>query len=63
MLCQECMSDNAKFIPAVAMCRVEDHRNKADGKSVLGAMQQFLGRFNGQHYLAVKVLDQTTARQ
>ena len=62
MLCQGCVLENAKFIPAVPLCRVLEHRNQADGKVVLGAMQQFLGRFNGQHYAPEKVLDQAVPK-
>lgn len=63
MLCQSCEMDNAKFVPAAVMCKVEEHRNRADGKAVLGAMQQFLGRFQGQHYVVTKVLDQAVSEQ
>ena len=63
MLCQACALENVKFVPAVALCRVADHRNQADGKAVLGAMQQFLGRFNGQHHAPEKVLDQVVLKQ
>ena len=57
MLCQECTAEKTKFVPAVVLCGVHDHRSKADVNTVLGAMQKFLGRFNGQHYSPAKILD------
>ena len=56
MLCQVCASDKNRFVPMVALCTIAEHRAKPDPKSVLGAMQQFLKRFNAQHYTPEKVL-------
>ena len=56
MLCQVCASDKNRFVPMVALCTIPEHRAKPDPKTVLGAMQQFLRRFNAQHYTPERVL-------
>ena len=56
MLCQVCASERNRFVPMVALCTIAEHRAKPDPNSVLGAMQQFLKRFNAQHYAPEKVL-------
>ena len=61
MLCQHCTAEGGRFVPAAVLCSIEEHRNSADGQAVLGAMQEFISRFNGKHYVASKVLDQAQA--
>ena len=63
MLCQGCLDAKARFVPAAALCRVEQHRNQANGEEVLEAMQEFLVKFDGKFYKSETFLDQTIANQ
>ena len=63
MLCKGCTEAKFRFVPAAVLCRSEEHRNRANGEEVLGAMQQFLTKFEGKWYKPEKVLDQSIASQ
>ena len=63
MLCKGCLDANFRFVSAAVMCQSEEHRNRANGQEVLGAMQQFLTKFEGKWYKPEKVLDQSNVGQ
>ena len=63
MLCKGCLDAKSRFIPAVVLCRSEQHRSQAKPDDVLGAMQKFLGKFDGKFYKPEKILDIGVASQ
>ena len=63
MLCKGCLDAKFRFVPAAVMCSLEEHRSRANGQEVLGAMQQFLTKFEGKWYKPERVLDQSNMSQ